>query len=393
MTVLVEIGATDGFILDDPFEGVLDTSELGGTVFRDITPALINLEVTRGKNRDLDRYSAGELTVVLNNENRDFDPLFTGSPYFGDIVPRRDVRLTVDGVRQFTGIIDDWNLAYDPSGQSKAALIASDDFTLLARQQLTAGTATPQSSGDRVSAVLDMPSVAWTKARDIDEGAATLGADVFEGNALDYLNKVATSEAGDIFVGKSGELRFRGRLDATPTSAGLITFADDGTGVPYTRVSVNYGTELLFNTSEVSSIAGTATALNQSSRTIYGVSSTEVDTLLSTTAQLQNLANFIVEKFSEPEYRIDAIGMNVDTLSSAHRATVLGLELGDVILLKFTPNGIGDPIEQYGQVIRLDTQIENDRHDVTIGLTSLDWTFLVLDDAVFGTLDNNNLAF
>jgi hypothetical protein len=238
-----------------------------------------------------------------------------------------------------------------------------------------------------------MPSVAWTKARDIDTGASTLGADVFDGNALDYLNKVATSEAGDIFVGKSGELRFRGRLDATPTSSGLITFADDGTGVPYTRVSVNYGTELLFNTSLVSSIAGVATALNQTSRTIYGVSSTEIDTLLSTTAQLQNLANFVVEKFSEPEYRIDAIGMNVDTLSTAHRAIVLGLELGDVIVLKFTPNGIGDPIEQYGQVIRLDSQIENDRHDVTIGLTSLDWTFLVLDDAVFGTLDNNNLAF
>jgi hypothetical protein len=393
MTTVVEIGATDGFILDDPFEGVLDTSELGGTVFRNITSALIDLQVTRGKNRDLDRYSAGELTVVLNNEDRAFDPLFTGSPYFGDIVPRRDVRVTVDGVRQFTGVVDDWNLIYEPTGRSKAQLVASDDFTLLARQQLTAGTATPEASGDRVAAVLDMPSVAWTKARDIDTGTSTLGADVFDGNALDYLNKVATSEAGDIFVGKSGELRFRGRLDATPTSSGLITFADDGTGVPYTRVSVNYGTELLFNTSLVSSIAGTATALNQTSRTVYGVSSTEIDTLLSTTAQLQNLANFVVEKFSEPEYRIDAIGMNVDTLSTAHRATVLGLELGDVILLKFTPNDIGDPIEQYGQVIRLDSQIENDRHDVTIGLTSLDWTFLVLDDAVFGTLDDNNLAF
>lgn len=393
MTTLVEIGATDGFILDDPFEGVLDTSELGGTVFRNITSALIDLQVTRGKNRDLDRYSAGELTVVLNNEDRAFDPLFTGSPYFGDIVPRRDVRVTVDGVRQFTGVVDDWNLIYEPTGRSKAQLVASDDFTLLARQQLTAGTATPEASGDRVAAVLDMPSVAWTKARDIDTGTSTLGADVFDGNALDYLNKIATSEAGDIFVGKSGELRFRGRLDATPTSSGLITFADDGTGVPYTRVSVNYGTELLFNTSEVSSIAGVATASNQASRTIYGVSSTEIDTLLSTSAQLQNLANFVVEKFSEPEYRIETIGMNVDTLSTAHRATVLGLELGDVILLKFTPNDIGDPIEQYGQVIRLDSEIENDRHDVTIGLTSLDWTFLVLDDAVFGTLDNNNLAF
>lgn len=393
MTTVLEIGATEGFILDDPVSGVLDTSELGGTVFRNITPALIELSVTRGKNRDLDRYSAGELSAVLNNENRDFDPLYSGSPYFGDIVPRREVRLTVDSVRQFTGIIDDWNLIYDPDGQSKAQLIAADDFTLLARQAVTAGTATVQSSGERVEAVLDMPSVAWTKARDIDTGASELGADVFEGNALEYLNKVSISEQGNLFISKSGALTFKGRLDATPTSSSLITFADDGTGIPYTRVSVNYGTELLYNTVTVESGAGIRTAINQTSRTVYGVSEESLDTLVSTTAQLQNLADFTVQKYAEPEYRLETIGMNVNTLSPAHKTTVLGMELGDVVLLRFTPNNIGDPIEQYGQVIRLDSSITAERHDITIGLASLDWTFLVLDDSVFGTMGNNYLAF
>ena len=393
MSTVLEIGATEGFILDDPVAGVLDTSELGGTVFRNITPALIELSVTRGKNRDLDRYSAGELTAVLNNENRDFDPLYSGSPYFGDIIPRREVRLTVDSVRQFTGVIDDWNLIYDPDGQSKAQLVAADDFTLLARQAVTAGTASVELSGARVETVLDMPSVAWTKSRDIDAGTSELGADVFDGNALDYLNKVAVSEQGNLFIAKNGALTFRGRLDATPTSSSLITFADDGTGIPYTRVSVNYGTELLYNTVTVESGAGVATALNQTSRTVYGVSEESLDTLVSTQAQLQNLADFTVQKYADPEYRLETIGMNVNTLSLAHKTIVLGMELGDVVLLRFTPNGIGDPIEQYGQVIRLDSSITAERHDITIGLASLDWTFLVLDDSVFGTMGNNYLAF
>ena len=72
---------------------------------------------------------------------------------------------------------------------------------------------------------------------------------------------------------------------------------------------------------------------------------------------------------------------------------MLGLELGDVIKIVFTPNGIGSPIEQFGEVIRFDNQITRDRHDVVIGVESLDWTFLVLNDLVFGTLDDNNLAF
>lgn len=393
MTTVVEIGAVEGFILDNLTAGVLDQNELGGVSFKDITSKIKDVTITRGKNRDLDRFSAGALSVVLDNEDRSFDPLYSAGPYFGDIIPRRDVRVTVDGVRQYTGVIDDWNFEYDPSGESRAQLVAADDFTVLARQALTAGTATPESSGDRVTAVLDMESVQWLKGRNIDVGASTLGADVFDGNVLEYLQKVELSEQGALFISKTGDLTFRGRLDATPTSGSLITFADNGTGIPYTRVAVNYGTELLLNTIQVESGAGVAMALNETSRTQYGVIETSLDTLVSTTSQLQNLADFNVKKYADPEYRIGSIGMNVDTLSVSDRATVLAMELGDVCLLRFTPNGVGDPVEQYGEIIKLDSQITQERHDVTIGLASLDWTFLVLDDAVFGILDTDHLAF
>ena len=393
MTTVVEIGAVEGFILDNLTAGVLDQNELGGVSFKDITSKIKDVTITRGKNRDLDRFSAGALSVVLDNEDRSFDPLYSAGPYFGDIIPRRDVRVTVDGVRQYTGVIDDWNFEYDPSGESRAQLVAADDFTVLARQALTAGTATPESSGDRVTAVLDMESVQWLKGRNIDVGASTLGADVFDGNVLEYLQKVELSEQGALFISKTGDLTFRGRLDATPTSGSLITFADNGTGIPHTRVAVNYGTELLLTTIQVESGAGVAMALNETSRTQYGVIETSLDTLVSTTSQLQNLADFNVKKYADPEYRIGSIGMNIDTLSVSDRATVLAMELGDVCLLRFTPNGVGDPVEQYGEIIKLDSQITQERHDVTIGLASLDWTFLVLDDAVFGILDTDHLAF
>jgi len=393
MSTVVELGVVRGFILDDPFEGVLDSSELGGTKFEDITSFVRNVEVARGKNRDLDRYSAGSLTIQLNNELRTFDPQYADGPYFGDIIPRREVRVTVDGERQFTGVIDDWNLAYTPEGQSLAEIVASDDLTFLARQLLTAGTATVQTSGERVQAVLDMASVSWPNGVSIDEGSSVLGADVFEGNALDYLQKVSRSEQGALFIAKDSTLTFRSRADFTPTSDSLTTFADDGSGVPYDRVNVNFGTELLVNTVTVTSDAGTVTAVNQTSRTLFGVVSEDLETLLSTTAQLDNIADFTVRKFGQPEYRIDGLIFNLDTLNVSNKAEVLALELGDVILVKFTPNRIGDPILQYGQVIRVDSTITQTRHDMLVGVASVDWNFLVLDDAVFGILDTNALAF
>lgn len=397
MATVIELGAVEGFILDDPVAGVLDNTvyTLGGTVFKDITSRVISATTSRGKNRDLDRFSSGTLNITASNEDRAFDPNYASSPYAGAIVPRREVRVTVDGVRVISTTIDDWNYGYSPDGSSRAEIVATDEFTLLARQVLTAGTATPQLSGARVSAVLDMLSVAWPDdKRSIDVGESTLGADVFAGNALQYLQKISDSEQGLLFIAKNGDLVFRDRLDATPTTASLTDFTDDGTGIPFTLTAVNYGSELLYNQAVVTSGELSAQADNDRSQIAYGVTSVELDTLVSTSAQLQNLADFLVQKYGDPEYRFETISVNLDTVGATEKATCLGLEIGDVVSITFTPNGIGDPIEQYGQIIRISHELEPLRHDMFISVSSLDWTFLVLDDAVFGKLDSNNaLAF
>jgi len=397
MATVVQLSTVEGFILDDPVAGVLDNLlyTLGGNSFADITSSLITASVSRGKNRDLDRYSAGMASIVLNNEDRKFDPLYTAGPLYNQLVPRREIRITTDGERVFTGTVDDYNLDYVPKPRSKAEIAASDDLSLLSRQLLSGFNPSSQLTGARVTAVLDDANVLWpTDRRDVDTGQSTLGTGIFDGNALEYLQQVDGSEQGALFVGKSGDLVFRDRLDFTPTSTSVVEFADDGTGIPYQRVQVNYGIELLYNNVEVTSPAGTAIANNQRSRTAYGVSSYEVATLVDSQDQLDNLADFLVSKYADPEYRISGFAINLDGISSGQKASVLGLELGDVVKITFTPNATGNAIVQFGQVIRLDHEIEQTRHDVVLGLASVDWTFLVLDDALFGTMDSNNaLAF
>ena len=397
MATVVELGAVEGFILDDPVAGVLDNTvyTLGGVVFKDITDRVISIGIDRGKNRDLDRFSAGSLTVTLNNEDRAFDPTYAASPFAGAILPRRELNVTVDGVRTITTTIDDWNYNYAPGGDSVAEIQATDEFTLLARQVLTVGTATPQLTGARIGAVLDQESVQWPAGlRNLDPGHSTLGADLFEGNVLSYLQKVEASEQGLLFIGKGGDIVFRDRLDATPVSSTVVDFADDGSGIPFTLTAVNYGSELLYNQAIVTSSAGTATADNNRSQIAYGVTSYSLDTLVSTQTQLDNLADFFVQKYGDPEYRFESISINLDTVGATNKATCLALEMGDVISITLTPNNIGDPIQQYGQVISIGHGIEPSRHDMFISVASLDWSFLVLDDAVFGKLDSNNaLAF
>lgn len=402
MATTVEIGVylttadAPYFRVGDPVKGRLNNASyrLAGPIFYDITDKVQSVSTSRGKNRELDRYSAGNAQVTLNNEDRSFDPLNTASIFYGNIIPRRQIRVRTGGFDQFNGLIEDWNLDYDISGKSNAVIVAADGFSLLAQQTLTAGTATPQKTGERIEAVLSQPTVAWPLlARDIDTGNNTVGADVFDGNALSYLQTVENSEQGQLFVSREGKIRFVNGAATPTTGIDTLLFSDESDGIPYTSVTVSYGTELLFNQAEVTYPAGTAIANNTVSQTKYGITQTTVETLLSSSTDSENLAVFIVAKYGEPEYRFEQLEVSLEGLTGDQKNSVLQLELGDIIQVKFTPNNVGSAIERYGQIIRIVNNAGIDRHTITYGVGSVQYSFLVLDDTGFGILDTNALAF
>jgi hypothetical protein len=390
MAVKVELGLSKAFTLDDSVAGVIGSTEfvIGGVSFEDVTASVRGLSLSRGKNRDLDRFNAGMLQVEFNNETRLFDPLNTVSPLAGDIVPRRNVRVTVGTAVQYVGKVLDWNFGYQPNGAQTASLEAADAFTFLAQQVLTAGTATPQLTGARVNAILSQPSIDWPlDQRVIDAGNSNLGADVFDGNALSYLQTIEQSEVGLLFVDKEGRVRFRDRL-ATPTTGSVVLFADDGTGIPFVGAEIDYGTEQLYNQVIVTAPAGTAVANGALSQTRYGILEQSVDTLLSDSGQLNDLASFLLGRYQEPELRFSSIRLNVDVLSGQNLADVLGLEIGDVVEVKFTPGNppVGAAIQRYGLVISIAHDIAVDSHFMTFGLGSLQTSLFVIGDPEFGTI-------
>ena len=392
------IGDTPYFRLNDPVKGVLNNTDfrLGGPIWIDITDKVSSVSVRRGKSRELERYNAGGASVTLHNEDRTFDPLNDDSPYVGNIIPRRGIRITTASYSRFTGLIEDWNLDYDVSGKSDASIVAADAFTLLAQQSLTPGTATPQTTGERINEVLSMPSVAWPlQQRNIDTGSAQVGSDVWavNDNVLTYLQKVEASEQGQLFMDRNGNVRFVNGA-VTPTSESTsILFSDNGDGIPYVSATVSYGTDLLFNQVYVESPLFNAGSDNVESQNVYGVTNTQVSTLLSSFNAVQALAQFWVAKFGQPEYRFQDLEIALEGLTGQQQQDVLNVELGDVVQITFTPNGIGSPISRFGQVNKIEDSITPERHSIVFGFGSLQFSFLVLDDVGFGILDQNVLAF
>ena len=386
------------FKLDDSVAGVLDntTFVLGGTLFYDVTSYVRDVAVNRGKSRELDRYSAGQLSVTFDNRTRIFDPLYTSSPYYGQIVPHREVRIKSSGSAVFYGLVDDWNLNYTPNGDNTAVAVASDGFTLLASQYLSAHTATSQLTGARVAAVLNRSEVNWPlSTRTLDNGQATLQADVVaqNTNVLDYLQTVAESDPGIIFIGKDGYFNYQDRAHPI-SSSGVKVFSDTGSDIPFNNLQIVYGSELLYNRVTVTRTNGTAqTANDTDSQNQYGISTLDEDVLLNSDSDSLLLAQYLLSKYSEPEYRFEALDVEIANLSTVNQVSILGLEIGDVVQIKFTPNNIAPQINKYALITGISNRMNNVSHIVTLNLSTLDYANFILNDNVFGVLDDDRLGF
>lgn len=397
---LTDTGTGPYFRLDDPVQGVLDNTSylLGGTLFFDVTSLVTSIAIRRGKNRELDQYDQGLANVVFNNNQRTFDPEFAGSPYAGQIIPKRQIRISSGNQLQFFGLVDDWNLSYETNGDSIAAAACSDATAVFANQTLFTRTNTAQKSGERVNEILSLPEINWTLSlRQIDTGLMTLGADTIEDNtnALTYFRLIEQSEPGSFFIGKDGSVVFKDRT-AAPVSNG-VTLADDGTGIPYQSIRVQYGSELLANEivleSAITNTQVTQTDLDSVEE--YGLFNlTRTGLLIGNDSDLEDLADFYAQKFAEPEYRFESVDILLDELSAGEQNDLLNLEIGDVVQIKFTPNEIPPAISKYAEIIRIDHSVDLNNHILSLGFSTLDFALFVLDDAEFGKLDSGNaLAF
>lgn len=403
----INLGNLDptAFTLDDPVKGVLDntTYELGGFRLFDITDRLLSASTTRGKSQALDRIDAGTINITLDNSDRLFDPLYENGFYFGQLVPGREVRVSCNGYPVIYGFIDDLDIIYQPSNRSVVSIQSSDALSNLTINNLPAVSPASELSGARVTRILDLPEVNWpTDKRSIDVGDSLLtNIAITEGTqTVAYLQQVATSEAGDVFVSKDGSFVFKERNSAP----GLIdvVFTDEAsvpefTVIPFADLEVVYGSEQLYNRIVLSNnkaVPDEAIAEDSVSQGRYGPRSYSATGLLNDSAtDLQYLADFLLARFKEPQYRFQSLSVILDVLTEAQQNKVLDLEIGDIVNVRFTPSGIPPVIQQYSRVIGVDHDWSNNEKRVNLSLERLDFTLFVLDSALFGTLDDDRLSF
>jgi hypothetical protein len=383
------------FTLDDPVAGVLDNTDypLGGLQFVDVTQYVAGVTTRRGISRELERSVAGQARISLSNDTRLFDPENPDSNFSTQLLPRRELRVTANGTAVYLGVVDDWNFQYDLTGNNLSIAECSDKFTFLAQQLIDETVVPVEFPGPRMERILDLPEIDWSPAeRNIDNGhiqliAGTVSADT---NALEYLRYVAQSEDGEFFIAKDGRLRLRDGLTG-PSTLNLVTLSSEGDGVPFTEIEVVYGSELLYNRIELTTIEGfVITADSTSSQALYGIATLSRSNFLGNLSDAIDLVTALLNRYDEPEYRFERIMVDITELTSLQQTALLNAEINDVFNIRFRPNNIGPLIEKYAEVIGIGNLVDTKRHKMEFRFRTLDYAPFVLDDSIFGTLGGTN---
>ena len=247
-------------------------------------------------------------------------------------------------------------------------------------------------SGTRIGRVLD--DVGWPSGqRDLSTGDSVHGPWFpAKGSALGYLREIEVAEQGYVYITNDGKVAFRGRNWIWAKSS-EATFSDDGAGLSYENVEIDANSvDNVRNVITVTNMDSEVTVRDATSVTNYG---TQDDSIGSRTVigtqNARNLADYRLRSMKDPASRITSLVVHPRLAPTTMVPAVLGLELGDVITVERTPQGVGSQIVKTVVVQGVAHSVTRGVWDVQLYLSPAPLSrtaapYLIMGDSTYGKI-------
>ena len=404
----------NAFVLDDYLKGVLDntTFVLDGTDdYANVTESTTQVNIRRGRRDQGDQFVAGTMTFTIFDVDGIFNPFDDTGPYYNtpDALPGLAPLRQVYFVRYdasnnpeylFRGRVVNYDYNFNLGGLDTVTVYCSDDFYLLGQTYMDELNVTVQTSGQRITTVLDLPEVDYPTgaARNINAGTVDLGHDaaytVPAGtNALNYLTQInQTAEFGRLFMSRDGVLTFTPRVSQT-LSGSVADFHDDGTEIPYDALGITFEADAVTNRVYIENLGGSsATANDLVSQAAFFVQTNSITNSLLDDSELTDASTYLLNGTPEPRY--NSVETVLGALTTAQRDTVAIVDINDTITIEKTfQTGLTTTVlaQELG-VEGVEHEITLDGHRVRLFTTPTVIVFeLILDDPIYGELDALNV--
>ena len=316
-------GFAQAFIIG---EGKLGTNILADSaaVIVDVSNVVDSVTTKRGRSATADEFQTGTLTLRIVDQNGDFNPQNSSSPYFGLLDPMKKVSITAtwqgDVYDMFAGFITSYTTTTPKNANDVVyTTITAVDATRLAQNaqiSTVTGATAGDLSGTRIDQILN--TIGWpSSARDVDAGLTTLQADPGTARtALAALQTATNSEYGAIYVGTDGSWVFQDRTVTVASIGGTPTvFNDNGSDIGYANAIWRLDDTLVFNQANITRTGGTVqNATNAASVDKYFAHTyNQQNLLMETDAVALDYARAYVASRAETSVRCDAIELDLYT--------------------------------------------------------------------------------
>ena len=398
----------NAFTLDNSVRGVLNNTQYlldGVSEFAPMMEYSKGIRVNRGRREIGDQFSAGTMTFTLDDTLAGgiLNPLYTSSPFVDPagqftLAPLRRVSFGRYNsanayVPLFVGQIVNYDYSYELGNNNVVTVYCADDFYLLAQTVMNEFNVSEQLSSARLSAVLDLPEVAYPAlSRDISTGTQTLGgaaAYTIPGgtNVKAYIDQIQAAEQGRIFMSRTGVLNSDPRIGNT-LSGSVADFHDDGTQIPYNSLAITYNADQIVNRASVQHLGATSpeVADDLASQVKYLIQTVSIgDSLLHNDAAAATLASYLL--VGEPDATFTGVQTDYLMLTTAQRENLALVDIGDTITITNTIAGgqVAQELSVEGIEHRLDF-VTGHRVTYYTAPTVIVYEF-ILDDPIYGKLD------
>lgn len=334
-------------------------------IWTDVSDYVTGITTNRAFDGQFRSWSAGSISVTLNNQDGRFSPDNLLGPYvaagISSIIPGLPIRARVDYAsityQLFYGRIDEWVESFklfgddgcgDRIGQATMTCSGSDAWKKLASASSAAvspSVGAGEYFGARVQRVLD--SAGFTDSTDLDVGYVPLQATDLSSKPTEELEVTAASEGGHVWVDADGTVIGRDRYALVEDPRSItpqVVFGDDGLSeIQWFSIQVSsLSLSGVINAAVYSRVGGSEQAYyDQPSIALYGKiadTSSWIDKLLCTTdPEVATLAQWTVMTHKDPAIAVEGLSLRPRYDPDVLVPIALGLQICDLVEVNIRP--------------------------------------------------------
>lgn len=366
-----------------------------GGVSTDITSKVLSFNVVQGRDKYLDPYSGGSLTVTINN----------ASNYAAGITYGSTIQITNNGASEFNLIcwVQEVNYTDYPgnTGLNVATINCADWVSRAGRVQAEALVLAQGGTGYQLkqfenTALGPLPSDMFVTA--VGLGQSIASAITYTGTVTNYLNLLQTTERGYVVL-RGSVLVFVAR-DIVSTYAPIATTlgrTTSSTQIAYQQFDrIQNGSQFINRATITSTGVATQTETNTTSQTTYGPAFYSSETVDYNATQADGNAAWIVNNFSDPatlrfEVAFTDVAQNSTALNSY--MTQCWGDYNRAINLSYqVPGGSSTTVAVVMEGLRM--SVTPDRTEFRMSFSPLQYyQFFTLNSSTLGILDTSRLGW